>query len=144
MVVAPLVTADVTQFSLSVILCRRPTAPHPPAADNNGTSGPYWPVSCYRCAIPSSRSPSGCSSCLCLLIAPHPPSPHPPVMVAANASQTCSTLPVSHSRICPSPRAGDGRSFTTTKCLLIKIPLLFLAFDFPKVSHRLEVFSSQN
>lgn len=63
MAVALLLLADETQFSLSVILCRGPAAMHP-AADDNGTSVPYWPVSCYRCAALSCRSPLGCSSCL--------------------------------------------------------------------------------
>lgn len=35
-------------------------------------------------------------------------------------------------------------SITTAKRLLIKIPLLFFAFDFPKVSLGLDVFSGQD
>lgn len=52
MAVAPAAAADGTRFSRSVIPGRHPAAPRPPAADDNGTSGPYWPVRCYRCAIP--------------------------------------------------------------------------------------------
>lgn len=63
--------------SQSVILCRQPALMRPPAADDNGMSGPYWTVSCYRCVIPSCRSPPGWSSCLHLLITPHRPTPHP-------------------------------------------------------------------
>lgn len=45
MKVTPLVAADETQFSHSEILCRGPAAMCPPAADDNGTPGPYCPVS---------------------------------------------------------------------------------------------------
>lgn len=60
---------------LSGILSRHRAEMHPPAEDDNGTLGPYWPVSRYRCAIPSDRSPPGCSNCLHLLLAVHPPYP---------------------------------------------------------------------
>ncbi|KAL7387953.1 hypothetical protein ABVT39_004245 [Epinephelus coioides] len=154
MAVAPLLKEDETQFSLSVFLCRRPAVMCPPAADDNGTSGPYWPVSCYRCAIPSCRSPRGCSSCLRLLDVPRPPSP-PSSCDGVTERQPNQLGPPGQSL--PNPAVASGRrwaliynchtswgSVTTAKRLLIKIPLLFFAFDFPKVSLRLEVFSSQD
>lgn len=91
---------DETQWSLGVILCRHPTAMHPPAAGNNGTSGPYWPVSFYRCAFPSCRSPPGCSSCLCFLAPPHPPSAP---SSRDGGSEHQPTRPVSHSLSVPAP-----------------------------------------
>lgn len=83
---------------------RRPVAMFP-ATDDNGMLHPYFPVSCYRCAFPSCRSPLGASSCLRLLVAP----PLLPLVVALRASQAILGLQVSfyHSR--PSaPQAGFG------------------------------------
>lgn len=53
-----------------MILCRHHAMMHS-ANDDNATSGPYRPVSCYRCSFPSCRSPLGC---LRLLFVPCLPS----------------------------------------------------------------------
>lgn len=129
MAVAPLLSADETRFSLSVILCTRPAVMHP-AADDNGTSGLYWPVSCYRCAIPSCRSPLGCSSCLRLLLAHLPPSSHDggtdcqPNQPSRSVAPRPSCRPRQRWALIYNCHTSWG-SVTTAKSLLIKIPLLF-------------------
>lgn len=100
----------------------------------------------YWFSIPSCRSPPGCSSCLCLPAAPHPPSTRRPAMVAVMLIPQSFLHPLDASgrrwALIYNCQISWGRT-ATTKCLLIKIPLL-LAFDSPKVFRRLEIFSDSD
>lgn len=137
-----------------MILHRHPVVMFP-ASNDNGMLHPYWPVSCYRCVFPSCRSPLGTSSCLRLLVSRLAPPPHTSLVVAPRASQASRGLQVSFYQICLSvPQAVDGTILQLSqivgkhchcKTFADQSPISgFFAFDFPKVSFIVEVFSSQD
>lgn len=138
-----------------MILHRHPAVMFP-ATDDNGMLHLYWPVSCYRCAFPSCRSPRGTSSCLRLLISRIAPRAHTSVFGGDTESQPSQFGPfrsVSTTSACQCLGLEMELiynchtlwgSIATAKHLLMKVPFLSFAFDFPKVSFIMEVFSSQD